>query len=862
MGTILLNPGDTIAVCDTIWVKAMDDAAPVPNVANMSDFWCFVRESLFDWTFLVGLAFILLAIFVIKLSSYRLLISFKKSPASYKITAIVAFLTLFVVVSNIPHIEAQNYGIWFALPVMVLAFASCVVFSAISGFFRMEKRQQQDNPIVPETSRRQRNLLLMAKFMLWVWSFGWVVYFIAISIGKQPHVGAEVLLRSALCSIQLFAANMDGDVIFAIADHDILKGLISSACFAATLCTFILIMSLVLSRLIAYLHIRHLSIDKQRNHVYLFFGMNDASKLLAKDICLNSGDPNGVVIFVETSLAGETEKDENKTGGWNSVLSMLTHRRKTFLDVPDDDRHALAIASCSLCNIDGETTDVWTSIGLTTVKESLEKLKSIKDKDAELQIFLLSEDRDANVRSVPILAKDNLVACPDYRTVIYCHARRNGVNRIVEDLGLANESRTEVRIIDSSHLAIEQLKSKVMNHPIEFVSVNPLSSKNPGTVSSPFIGLVMGLGETGEEAVKFLYEYGAFVDEKASATNSFRSPFCCHVVDKDMKCLEGHFVSEVPGAVCQKSNKNKDDALIKLYPYDYSSDAFFTEVLGKIADSLNYVVIAIGDDEQNMTVAVEILRYVRSKRANLDNFRIYVRAYEKGSFKHMNEIANHYNQRLGKDRNDLSETIVPFGQSESIYTYELVVRDKFELEGRQYYETYRSLQIAPENDEGTWEERHRKNMKPDGTTTKWDRMSKIRRKESQDRSNALHAKTKIRLLEKAIGEEKAKDLALKALGNREKKKGAIHYQTLSPEENKLMLNLAMCEHLRWNASHEMMGYVNNESGHSCNERMRQHNCLKPWQELDKESKAADYIDDYKVFDYGVVETSFKLEYKL
>ena len=76
-----------------------------------------------------------------------------------------------------------------------------------------------------------------------------------------------------------------------------------------------------------------------------------------------------------------------------------------------------------------------------------------------------------------------------------------------------------------------------------------------------------------------------------------------------------------------------------------------------------------------------------------------------------------------------------------------------------------------------------------------------------------------------------------------------------------MQNLAMCEHLHWNAAHEMLGYVNNETGHSCDERTKQHNCLKSWQELDKESDAVDYIDDYKIFDYGVVETSFKLSFK-
>lgn len=819
----------------------------------MEMFWNSVKDSLFDWTFFVGISILLIVTIVVWRMGYGWLMKCRRWPTSHKIVAISLFMVLLFGLGNIPF--GRNFGIWFALPVIVFAVSTYACFADIWKRLRNSKNQQQISPGVPETYRRQRRLQLMAKIMLWVWSFGWVVFFIAISVDNQPHVGADIFLRSAIDSLRLFASYIDGNVLGAIDSHDILKGLLSSACFVATVCTVILIMSLVLSRLIAYLHIRHLMISEQRNHVYLFFGMNDASKLLANDICSEHGDPNGVVIYVETNLVGETDDDKNE--GWNGVMSMLTHRRKTFRDVPDDDRHALAVASCNLSSIDDETTDVWDTIGLVTVRQILEKLRT--KKDAELHVFLLSEDKDANVRSVPILAKDRLVALPDYKTTIYCHARRNGVNRIVEDLGLANESRTEVKIIDSSYLAIEQLKRNVRNHPVEFVTVNPLNSDNPGTVSSPFTSLVMGFGETGEEAVNFLYEYSAFVDGNASATTSYRSPFCCYVVDKDMKSLEGQFISEIPGVDIEKCDEEKNHAHIKLYPFDYHSNAFYTQILEKIAESLNYVVIAIGDDEKNMTVAVEILRYIRRKRTNFDNFRIYVRAYEKGSFKHLKEIARHYNLRLGKDVNDKCETIVLFGQSEKIYTYELVVRDKFQEEGRQYYETYRSLQIDAKNDEGTWEERHQRNMKPNGFTTKWDRMSKIRRKESMDRSNALHAQTKIRLLQKTVGEENVKDFVLKALANREGEKDTIHYPLLSPEENKLMLNLAMCEHLHWNAAHEMMGYVDNKNEHKCNEQTRQHNCLKPWQELDKESDAVDYIACYKVFDFGVVETSFKMK---
>lgn len=96
----------------------------------------------------------------------------------------------------------------------------------------------------------------------------------------------------------------------------------------------------------------------------------------------------------------------------------------------------------------------------------------------------------------------------------------------------------------------------------------------------------------------------------------------------------------------------------------------------------------------------------------------------------------------------------------------------------------------------------------------------------------------------------------------------ISYPSLSPQENTIILNLARLEHLRWNASHEMLGYSpyskNEQNPHYCDERTRKHNCLLPWQDLDKESqettKAKGWEADYQAFDYCVVDTTL-LSYK-
>ena len=809
--------------------------------------------TLVDGSFFVSFAIFISIAILLWYKGFFLLEWFIHRHMSSRITII---LVVSAIVFSICSIPIRRHGVWFALPI-TMAIGSFIIL-VLSLFKRFKNRWSGNvnkNPM-PEDYRHQRNLQLLAIMMIWIWSCGWVLYFVVIEIANNPHLGTELLFRSALCSLMLFAGNVDSTLLSEVGNYELLKGLISCVGLAAIVCTATLILNLVLSRVMAYLHLKHIQISDERNHLYLFFGLNDASKLLADSIY--DRDSQSVVIYVENNIVDKLRQEEN-TEGWKSIVSMFSFRRKVFSDIPKDSRHSLALANCDVCSLEKETTDVLGNIGLTVIKRLLNKLVNVQK--GELHVFFLSEDKDTNARATCILAKDEMINNPNFQTVIYCHARRNGVNRIIEDLGLKEELNTIVKILDSSYLAMESLKRDVKNHPVSFVNIKTLHDDNPGTVSSPFVSLIMGFGETGQEAVKFLYEYGAFVNEKATAHHSFRSPFVCHIVDKEMKTLEGPFMADIPGVNCKKSTQ-EGEQLINFYSYDYRSDEFFTKVLAPIADTLNYVVVAIGDDELNMTVAVEILRYVRKRRNNLDNFCIYVRAYEKGTFKYLNDIAKHYNLRLRKDENDNISKIILFGQNEQIYTYDLVVKDKYQEEAKQYYDTYRKLQLDPDNDKLTWEERHNNTMN-NKKITKWERMSKIKRKESQDRSNALHAQTKMLILEKAVGTENMKDFAHKALGQRTKKGFNIVYPQLLDAENRLMLNLAMCEHLRWNAAHEMLGYVNNTSdNHGCDELKRSHNCLKPWQELDKESQAVTYIDNYKLFDFGVVETTFKLEYQI
>ena len=55
------------------------------------------------------------------------------------------------------------------------------------------------------------------------------------------------------------------------------------------------------------------------------------------------------------------------------------------------------------------------------------------------------------------------------------------------------------------------------------------------------------------------------------------------------------------------------------------------------------------------------------------------------------------------------------------------------------------------------------------------------------------------------------------------------------------------EHLRWNASHEMLGYV---KGDKKDEAYSEHGCLTDWGKLPS--------DEIRGYDYDVVDRSFRL----
>ena len=810
------------------------------QTATNSDLWGFLEKSCFDGSFGVCLAAFLIVTVFIWANGYKVLEWYRHKLMSTKVVFIFFFLAILFSFGCISQDrDSQYYGGWFALPVAMAIGSTIIVGWSILQRYQYRFTNRNNKSSLPELYRRQRNLVLLAKVMLWIWSCGWVLYFVAIGVIKPPHVGAELLLRSAIASLSMFLMNIDSNIVDGLEEHDVLKGMIVCTCFSAVICTALLIMSLVLSRLMAYLHIKHLKIDNNRNHLYLFFGLNDASKLLANDILKK--DNNSVVVFVENSLAGEAMQNEDRTDGWKNIVNMMTHRRKTFLDVNEDERRALAIASCDICGLESGFDDVFGNIGLETVKRLLTSLGDTKK--AQLHIFFLSENRDSNVRATAILAKDEMINSPRYKTIIYCHARRNSVNRIIEDLGIGEEKQTEVRILDSSYLSIQWLKIHPEYHPVQFVCQSK-EEQNRGVVNNKFNALVVGFGETGREAASFLYEFAAFVTDK-----QVRSPFMCHIVDPNVNALKSEFLVNRPAF---KGKHEFDFMEVSDKNGDYWGK------LEEIIPSLQYVIVSTGSDELNMKIAVDLYQLaIRCKDNNLSNFKIFVRSYSKKNEQLMEKTANFYNEKNGVSKGE----IVVFGKMTDIYTYDIIVLDKVLREakryGDKYYVAYEKLEsiVGKENKELTG-------------------LAEIRKKHrslSQDIANSLHASTKFLLM--GLDEEKllriftGKDLTeweqhVKSLLVEISNFSDAHeflfgkdYEAIKGNDLKLLMyNMALCEHLRWNAAHEMMGYT---YGEEKNEVVKRHDCLTEYSKLPKFPNNARY--DKGVYDFLVLETSIKLK---
>lgn len=590
----------------------------------------------------------------------------------------------------------------------------------------------------------------------------------------------------------------------------------------------------------------------KKDTLYVFWGMSDASYNLAKDIKKNAPKSHRI-LFVKTADNDEEVTDRSGIARLFSFLSVKNKELEEFKDLGVLSTNAFYRLSKF------EITKEEISFGNLNILRDRLGLKSliklIEKTSKDVHILLLNEDETCNVKATANLLNDVDLNnfSKDKKITIHCHARYDSMNRVIENIRYADN--LNVRIIDSAHMAIETLKNTNENFclPVDFIDVN-----DDATVSSTFKGMIIGMGQCGRDALKFMYEYGAFVNSERDENNDIiRSPFHVDVFDKEMKNIGTIFRQTRPAVnmsniIDESQSKDADcqniDSLVHLYNGDFNNELFW-ERAKSIIQTVNCIFITIKDDDAGMTLAVRLLKLALKEQVNLERFRIFVRSYKKELLPYMESIAEYYNNGVAKSvgLKDNLKPIYIFGKAIDLYTWRNIIDDSKLKESIRFYNSYENITESSSELGKAWNARRMKKLgqRPYGLGN----INEIRRLEFQDMENAWHRKTKIKLIEKILGKrelmiEFANDVCLH-------KRNEINAYGIKEEREKIMTTLAQMEHLRWNASHEMLGYVYNSKVKKEDRDIKmQHNCLTSWDKLN--------CDETRGYDYKVIETTLKI----
>ncbi len=736
-------------------------------------------------------------------------------------------------------------SIGFYFYVGYLAFLATVV--GISFFRSPDLRRQ-----VHYHERHQRVLRITARVMLFFFLTGAILYAFAIRLAYPPIVpNAELVARSLRCSLDLFALNINSNILDRIHTCLWLKGLIALQGAFSLASSVALLFSLLFTRLRAwYMLHRRTTVRADRNRLYIFFGMDYNSRLLARDI--SRKDKKAITVFVDFSETDGVDSNDS----WTGILNIFTHRRSTFV-MADEAQALVAIASRRLRTIEQpedfeapqKLEDMLGQVGLSRIASLISSLREYPE-GAALEIFILSDNEDDNVRELMTLMRDTTIRSLGETNIphrISVHARRSGPNSVIEDVAVREGLRVE--IVDSSELAVNLLKENVIFHPA--TSIPKPWNYDPVCVDDPLNALIVGFDEVGRDAFRFLYEFGTFIGQPGPDGIPVTLKPRITAVDARMTDIEGPFRASMPALDFESGE-------LRLLPIDAGRESFYSDVLSPDnCRKLNYIVIASDNSDANIGLAVTIFNRLRKYREDMTPLTICVRCVADADRPKMEQVADHFN--YGRPEALYPGPIFIFGYPSQIYTFDMLVNNRFMKMARQFNEKYRLVRGGADWDQREKEARTLEHHAFCLDMPDIDKLRALHRKRGQDLANAYHVFTKFAFLPDEIIEAPrtfvSKMLTPEGASTFDRSLPRP-YPNLSDFENLVMDRLAVLEHARWNAAHELMGYVRDSDGTCCDEREMHHNCLVSWAELDDVSAKADYQPtDYKSYDYGVVETS-------
>jgi hypothetical protein len=278
------------------------------------------------------------------------------------------------------------------------------------------------------------------------------------------------------------------------------------------------------------------------------------------------------------------------------------------------------------------------------------------------------------------------------------------------------------------------------------------------------------------------------------ATQFVGTQFKATVMANDANTSLGCFLNHYP--------EMKKHYAIDFLNYEIGSDDFSAWLYQHVA-TLKQIIISTGNDEKNIAIASELNLFLRNRDIYNIPIIIVIRSNEPTFWEQANEYS-------------LMHCV---GKSETIFTESKVLKLDYLCQAKAIHQFYNQL-------------------KPFAQRISWEQLSDIKKESNIAMSESLYAKLK--LMGKTVDEVK--------------QMSEIQFQLFLQEHPERLLNLAIAEHLRWNATYFAHGWrtwhlpeIPEDALHQ-DETKKLHACLVDWNTLKNLEKRFDI--PFQIYDYN------------
>lgn len=507
--------------------------------------------------------------------------------------------------------------------------------------------------------------------------------------------------------------------------------------------------------LLSWLKLRYASAETN----YIFFGLNEESLELAKSL-LKRKEQNRQILLLDKRI-----KNKLDIASKSKILESVFQNRESLFE-------QVSKLDVLLLNREYTQEDSLKDIGIAKLLTQ-----------GKVHLFFFSNNIDYNIQSA-LNAIDEIQNQLKSTASISIYVRANA-DYMINLFEKKSSENIDIHIINPAKLAAMEL---IINYPpVNYVEVDTQKA----IAKKDFTTLIIGLGEVGHYTLRVLTEHGQFV----------KSTFHAIAIDKDMDSKQGEFEYRFPG--------------MKHYDIDYKkllvNSNEYWELLDKKSDTLDYIVISLGDSNLNMKTAISICRFMERKTDR--SIDIFVKVHNSVDYDYMKVATEKF------------KSIKVFGSNEGIFTEEIIVDESRYMVAKKIHDYYN-------------------NKKDPSRQVSWQDLSHI--KKVTNVSAAIHLQTKLKMM---------------GLDKEDIKQQICENDFLAQLGNERLDNLAQGEHLHWNATlftNEWDTWKPDSNEHFTNkdERRKLHACLVDWQDLKEVEKI--FGEPYQEYDYDSVKKIWNL----